>query len=78
MAHDSGDELDYLRFAPRGEMAVVAGTDDSGEDESDAPDTIPNPPSASLMPQVQHTTLRPPPASERRERSFEDAVPPSA
>lgn len=72
---DSVQELDFLALAPRGEMAVVADTDDVADDQ--LPDTIPDPGSMPFIPHVRVVTGRGTFAKKRDRVIDEDAAPPS-
>lgn len=54
MHKDRDLEQDFLGLMPRGEMAVVADTDDF----DDAPETVPAPHSIPLIPHIRVATGR--------------------
>ncbi|HVH43365.1 MAG TPA: hypothetical protein VM925_13515 [Labilithrix sp.] len=76
MHRDLIQETEFLRFAPRGEMAVVADTDADEESDDEEPDTIPNP-SIPIVPHVRVVT-RNQDRLDRERASDEGMTPPSA
>lgn len=72
---DSVQELDFLALAPRGEMAVVADTDDVADDQ--LPDSIPVPRSMPIIPHVRVVTGRGTFGRKRDRMPEDEAAPPS-